>query len=268
MSTFTTSDKVEIYYEVTGEGKPLLFLPGWSCSIRFFDKNIKPLSDHYKVIAMDMRGHGKSQTVKHGHRIARYAKDLQELLEQLDLKDVTAIGWSMGVAVLWSNLELFPHDRISKLVCIDQSPAQYIGPDWKWGQTGCYDVETFTRLCCDIQYAEQATAEGLIHGCMHKEPSGEEVKRLSSEIMKCSAHTKIEIMRDHTNLDWRDLLPTIDIPTLVMVARNSKVFPWQGSAYVGETIPGSRTEFFEESGHMLFWEESEKFNTLIRAFVE
>lgn len=85
--------------------------------------------------------------------------------------------------------------------------------------------------------------------------------------MKCSARVKIEIMRDHTNLDWRDFMPYINIPALVLVARKSKVFPWQGSAYVGEKIPGARMEFFENSSHMLFWEEPDKFNKLIKEFV-
>lgn len=73
-------------------------------------------------------------------------------------------------------------------------------------------------------------------------------------------------MKDHTNLDWRDFLPYINIPTLVLVARKSNVFPWQGSAYVAEKIPNSRVEFFEDCGHMLLWENPEKFNSLIKSF--
>lgn len=267
MSTFKTNDNVMINYEVKGAGKPIIFAPGWSCSLHFFDKNIAELSQQYKVIALDFRGHGESGKPDHGYRIARFAKDIQELLNHLDLKDVTAIGWSMGASILWSYLELFGNERISKLVCVDQSPAQYIGPDWKWGQTGCYDVETFVRLCADVTYAERETAEGLVKGCLYHEPSEKDLKFLADEIMKCPAKVKIEIMRDHTNLDWRDFLPQINIPTLVTVAKNSNVFPWEGSAYVAEAVPGSRLEFFEKSGHMLFWEEADKFNKIIKEFV-
>jgi len=268
MSIFTTQDKVKINFEVMGEGKPILFIPGWSCSYHFFDKNIKVLSEDFKVIAMDLRGHGESDKPDHGYRIARFAKDIKELLDYLDLKEVTAIGWSMGASILWSYLELFGNDRIGKLVSVDQSPAQYIGPDWKWGQTGCYDVEAFVRLCGDLTYAERGVAEGTIRACLYKEPSDEDVNYLADEIMKCPAKVKIEIMRDHTNLDWRDFLPYISIPTLVTVAKNSNVFPWQGSAFVAEAIPNSQLEFFEESGHMLFWDEAEKFNALIKEFVK
>ena len=56
--------------------------------------------------------------------------------------------------------------------------------------------------------------------------------------------------------------------TLVCVARNSNVFDWHGSAWVGENIPGARTVFFEDSGHMLFWEEPEKFNRTVTEFIK
>ena len=70
------------------------------------------------------------------------------------------------------------------------------------------------------------------------------------------------------HLDWRDLLPTLRVPSLVCVGRQSKVFPWQGSAYVGEHIPGAKTVFFEKSGHMPFYEEPEKFNLVVRTFIQ
>jgi pimeloyl-ACP methyl ester carboxylesterase len=68
-------------------------------------------------------------------------------------------------------------------------------------------------------------------------------------------------------LDWRDLFPQIRLPVLVCVGRQSKIFPWQGSAYVGKHIPGAKTVFFEHSGHMPFYEAPEKFNHVVRDFV-
>lgn len=124
----------------------------------------------------------------------------------LDVEDVTVLGWSMGASILWSYIELFGNHRISGLICVDQSPAQYTGPDWQWGQKGCYDVEMF--------------------------------------------------------------IPNIKLPTLVCVARNSNVFDWHGSAWVGENIPGAKMVFFENSGHMLFWEEPDKFNQTVAEFVK
>lgn len=268
MATFYTNDNVEIYYEIHGEGKPLFLLPGWTCTTKFWKKNIPFLSKHFMVIAMDMRGHGQSEKVMHSHRISRYAMDVFNLFTHLNLHDVTVLGWSMGASILWSYIELFGNDRLKGLICVDQSPAQYTGPDWQWGQNGCYDVEMFIRTCYDIKYNPRGSAEGLCSACLNREPTQEEVRFLADEISLCPPYVRIEIMRDHTNLDWRDFIPQITLPTLVCVARQSKVFPWQGSAWVGENIKGARTEFFEKSSHMLFWEESEKFNTVVTHFVE
>ena len=268
MATFKTNDNVELYYEVKGEGKPVLMIPGWTCTTQFFKKNSDVLAEKCQVILLDYRGHGESEKVMHSHRISRYAMDVKNLLDHLDVEDVTVLGWSMGAAILWSYIELFGKHRVSKLVCVDQAPLQYTGPDWVWGQNGCYDVEMFIRTCYDIKYAPRESAEGLATACLHHTPSDEEVKFIADEISKCPPYVRIEVMRDHTNLDWRDFLPFIDMPTLVCVARHSTVFDWQGSAYVGEVIPNAKTVFFEESGHMLFWEEPDKFNQTLLEFVE
>jgi pimeloyl-ACP methyl ester carboxylesterase len=267
MATFKTNDGVEIYYEVTGKGKPLFMLPGWTCTTKFWQKNVAELSKTCKVILMDMRGHGESEKVMHSHRISRYAMDVKNLFDYLDVSDVTVLGWSMGASVLWSYIELFGNYRLKGLVSVDQAPLQYTGPDWTWGQNGCYDVEMFIRLCYDIKYNPRAVAEGLAYACLHHTPDAEEVKFIADEISKCPPYVRIEIMRDHTNLDWRDFIPQITLPALVCVARHSNVFAWQGSSWVGENIPGAKTEFFENSGHMLFWEEPDKFNKVVGDFV-
>ena len=71
MPFFKTNDGVDIYYEVKGEGRPLFLLPGWTCTTKFWVKNIDELAKSCKVIAMDMRAHGQSEKVMHSHRISR-----------------------------------------------------------------------------------------------------------------------------------------------------------------------------------------------------
>jgi pimeloyl-ACP methyl ester carboxylesterase len=267
MATFKTNDDVEIYYEIKGEGPTLFLLAGWTCTTKFWKNNVDELAKSCKVICMDMRAHGESEKVMHSHRISRYAMDVKNLFDYLHLDDVTVLGWSMGASILWSYIELFGNYRLKGLICVDQSPSQYTGPDWNWGQNGCYDVEMFIRTCYDIKYNPRGAAEGLCSACLSYEPSEKEVKFLADEISKCPPYVRIEIMRDHTNLDWRDFIPHIKLPTLVCVARQSKVFPYQGSAWVGENIVGAETVFFENCSHMLFWEESKKFNEVVGNFV-
>jgi len=268
MPTFRTSDGADLFYDDLGKGRPLLMMPGWSCSRRFFARNAEALAKDMRVIAPDLRAHGDSANVAWGHRISRYAMDMKELIERLGLEGVTLLGWSMGASIAWSYIDLFGNAHLAGHVSVDQSPRQYYTETWRWGQPGCYDAESLAILCTRLEYEAPAVARGLVRGCFGDtyKPSEEEVEMLGEEIDKCPAAARAEIMTDHTHLDWRDLLPRIKLPTLVCVGRQSKVFPWQGSAYVGETIPGAKTVFFEKSGHMSFYEEADAFNAAVRDF--
>jgi pimeloyl-ACP methyl ester carboxylesterase len=269
MPTITTNDGVRIDYEDVGTGRPLVMIPGWSCSHRFFKKNVPVLARSFRVITPNMRAHGDSEKSAWGHRISRYAKDVRDLVETLQLENVTLLGWSMGSAVAWSYLDLFGNDRLAGHISVDQSPRQYYNETWRWGQPGCYDAEALAIFTVRLEYDAAGVIRGLLPACFGEvyRPTPEEIEEFAGEIEKCPPRVQAEIMADHTHLDWRDLLPRITLPALVCVGRQSKIFPWQGSAYVGESIPGARTVFFEESGHMPFYEEPEKFNSVVRDFV-
>lgn len=269
MPTITTSDGARLFYVDKGQGKPLVMIPGWGCSHNFFKRNIDELAKSCRVIAVDLRAHGDSENVEYGHRISRYAKDIKDLIEALGLEGVTLLGWSMGASIIWSYIDLFGNEHLAGHVSVDQSPKQYYDETWRWGQPGCYDAEALAILTVRLEYDPKGAARGLVPACFGKEsPTAEEVEFFGSEIDKCPGKVRADIMADHTHLDWRDLLPTIKLPVLVCVGRQSKVFPWEGSAYVGENIPGAKTVFFENSGHMLFYNEPEKFNQVVAEFVQ
>ena len=269
MPEIITNDGVEIHYEDKGQGRSLVMIPGWTCTHKFFRKNIDELAESCRVIAVDPRAHGDSQKADWGHRISRYAKDIRDLIVSLGLEEVTLLGWSMGASVAWSYIDLFGNEHLAGHISVDQSPRQYYSETWRWGQPGCYDAEALAVLTVRLEYDPQGSARNLVRGCFGDAvtPEPEEVEFLAREIDKCPPPIRAEIMADHTHLDWRDLLPHIDLPVLVCVGRESKVFDWRGSAYVGEQIPGAETVFFEESGHMPFYEEPEKFNRVVADFV-
>jgi non-heme chloroperoxidase len=175
----------------------------------------------------------------------------------------------MGAAVIWSYIELFGNEHLAGQVCVDQSPRQYYSEEWRLGQPGCYDAEALAILTVRLEYDPKGVARGLVPACFGETPpSADDIEFLAAEIDKCPPSVRAAIMADHTHLDWRDLLPQIKLPTLVCVGRQSKVFPWEGSAFVGEHIPGATTVFFENSGHMPFYEEPEKFNQIVGKFVK
>lgn len=126
----TTSDGVTLRYLEAGSGPPLVMIPGWSQTAAQFKHQIEGLSDRYRVIAVDMRGHGDSDKPAHGYRISRFAKDLHDVLGALDLTEVNLLAHSLGCAVVWCYLDMFGPERLAKLILVDQSPFLTANPAW------------------------------------------------------------------------------------------------------------------------------------------
>jgi len=93
----TTNDGYKLRYEEAGSGKPLVCIPGWSQTAAQFKHQLTGLNDRYRVIAVDMRGHGESDKPAHGYSIARLSKDVHDLLADLSLADVTLMGGTRRV---------------------------------------------------------------------------------------------------------------------------------------------------------------------------
>ena len=93
---FLTLDGVQLSYIRQGRGRPIVLLHGLSQCAEEFKHQIGPLSAQYDVIAVDQGAHGESQKVSYGLKISRLARDLYELLTDLDLNEVVLLGHSMG----------------------------------------------------------------------------------------------------------------------------------------------------------------------------
>ena len=123
------NDGTQLSYLEAGEGKTLVLIPGWSQTAEQFKFQIEGLADRYRVIALDMRGHGDSAKPAYGYTIQRLAKDLEDVLVALDLRNATILGHSMGCSVLWCHFDLFGAARIAALrllrpgVVLDYKPG-------------------------------------------------------------------------------------------------------------------------------------------------
>ena len=271
---FTTNDGTRLHYIAAGSGKPLVMIPGWSQTAAQFRDQIAGLSDRYRVIAIDMRGHGESDKPNHGYRIQRLSEDVHEFLTANGLTNVTIAGHSMGCSVIWAYWEQYGRDRLAKLILIDQMPMITANPAWsdkeKEDAGAILDKESLYSVTNALAGPEGVkTTEGFITGMFTKQYPREEVAWVIQRNLKMPREYAARLLYDHATNDWRDVIPLIDIPTLVVGGKASLV-GWKSQVWIGSQIPGARVEIFEENeggNHFMFMENPEKFNRIVKEFM-
>src|SRR5687767_7579104 len=112
MGHIEVADGMRLFVEDRGRGKPVVFLHAWGLSHRFFEQQVAGLVGKNRVIAFDQRGHGASDKGDGDYDMNAFSQDLHRLLTKLDLKDVTLVGWSMGVTVALTYLQNYGTDRV------------------------------------------------------------------------------------------------------------------------------------------------------------
>src|SRR4026207_353552 len=117
MSTIITRDGVEIFYKDWGKGQPIVFSHGWPLSADDWDAQMMFfLSQGYRVIAHDRRGHGRSSQTAGGHEMDTYASDVAQLATQLDLRDAIHVGHSIGGGEVTRYVARHGKGRVAKAV--------------------------------------------------------------------------------------------------------------------------------------------------------
>ena len=116
-----------------GSGRPVLLIHGVSMSRRFFERNLDALAERFRVVNVDLRGHGESPACEGGHTVAQYARDVHALIEQLGLHGVVLVGWSMGTMVAWELIRRCGAARLAGHVNVSQGPSDLKRDDWPLG---------------------------------------------------------------------------------------------------------------------------------------
>jgi non-heme chloroperoxidase len=271
---FTTSDGVKLHYLEAGTGKPLVMIPGWSQSAMEFKFQLDGLAKKYHVYALDMRGHGESAKPDYGYRIHRLSTDVHEFLVAKKLKSVALAGHSMGCSVIWGYWELYGRDRLSKLILVDQMAMITSNPAWSPKELedagAIIDHKTLVDLSNALSGPDGVkTTDGFIGGMFTKTYSRDTLQWVIKENLKLPRPLSARLLYDHATNDWRDVIPRINIPTLVVGGKVSNV-PWKAMTWISGQIKGSRLEIFEEAeggSHFMFMENPEKFNKLVTQFI-
>jgi len=273
--TVDIEDGVKLHYVEAGEGKPLIIIPSWSLTGAAYGHQLRDLSHNRRIISLDMRGHGESNTPANGYRVSRLAADLRALIDVLDLSDVDLMGHSIGSSIIWSYYDLFGAYKLDRLVFVDQAPSVTAKPDWSEAEAQLYgcllpDLPALASFYLDVLAAKTAEATApVIARLFSPTLPKKELLWFASEIVKLPRRHAADLLYNHCSLDWRDVIKTIRLPTLVVGARAS-IFSAESQEWIGAQIPGAQVEIFEadEGGsHFMCYENPKKFNALVDAFL-
>jgi non-heme chloroperoxidase len=259
-ASITTRDGAAIAFADEGAGTTLVLLPGICCSRRWWSLQVAALSGAHRLVTIDFRGVGESRPVSHGHRVARYSADVAELIEALDLRGVVLVGWSLGFSVSLGLLELAGEERLAGLVLVEGSPRLLNGPGWR---LGIADLEQAVRMRASLRDEWAPTITALL-GDMS---GGPDARALLTEALRADPGSIAQLFWDHVNQDWRDVLGTISLPTLVIAGTASRIGDSVAAArYTAGAITGARLELFAGAGHAVFREQPERFSSMLAEF--
>jgi pimeloyl-ACP methyl ester carboxylesterase len=268
MAYFETTDGVPIYYTERGSGDPILLIHGWTMNSTYWWRhNVDALAEEGRVVAMDLRGHGKSGKTDAGHTLAQYGRDVRELIEHLDLTGVTPVGWSMGTAVILNYVDQFGTDRLDGVVFVDQSPKFHTEGEWGHGLLGEFSGEAATELATNLEYNRASAGKPFIRAMFAETVDDDTVDEMYAETTKTPTSVTVDIFLDMTYSDLRPVVEEVDVPALLIYGEESDIFPTDVGAWLEDAMPDATHVPFEASGHCPFWEEPERFNAEVAAFV-
>lgn len=264
MHYFTASDGAKIAYEEEGSGRPLVLLHGLMAHSHFFTFQ-HPLADDFRLIKIDLRGHGASRGAAHGLSVERMAEDVAALAAKLDLRDALLLGWSLGAAVLWRVLAGPAAPRFAASVVVDMTPRVLNNGEWRLGLSSEACEARTLSIRDDFEAfavnAGQAIFAQPVDQMLRPVASwaGEEFTRNDPASMGAAWASLV-------GQDLRPLLPQIEQPTLIIHGAASQLYGPGTADYLAAALPNARAIQFGRSGHAPHMEQPELFNSSIREF--
>ena len=230
MPIVTTNDGIEIFYKDWGSGQPIVFSHGWPLSADDWDNQMLFfLSQGYRVIAADRRGHGRSTQTGDGHDMDHYADDLEAVVEHLDLHDAIHVGHSTGGGEVVRYLARHGEARAAKAALISAVPPLMVQTDTNpEGLPKAVFDDLQAQLASNRAVFYRALPSGPFYG--FNRPGAESSEAIIGnwwrQGMIGGAKAHYDGIVAFSQTDFRDDLKKITIPTLVMHSEDDQIVPY------------------------------------------
>lgn len=258
MSYFTHSG-CQLHFEEYGQGAPLVLVHGLGSSTRDWEYQIPVLAAHYRVIALDVRGHGRSDKPRERYSIQGFAEDVAALIEHLRLGPVHLVGISMG-GMIGFQLGV-DHPALLKSLCIVNS-----GPEVKAKSPRDY-LEIAIRWSLSRLLSLDSIAKALGLRLFPKPEQAELRRKIEQRWPQNDKRAYLASLDAIIGWGVRERLARILCPTLVVTADHDYTPVAIKAAYVKE-LPNARLVVIEDSRHATPLDQPERFNSILLNFID
>jgi pimeloyl-[acyl-carrier protein] methyl ester esterase len=257
MKFFNLRDGRHLAFRECGSGPPLVMVHGWAMSSAVFSEAAAAFQGDFRVLVPDLRGHGHSDPAG-DYGLADFAADLVEWLINLDLQEVSLLGWSLGGQVA---LELYHavRPRIARIILVGTTPKFVAAADWADGldetqvRAMARDLKRNYTVAMDRFFQSQFIAAEIGRARL-RQVGGFAVRegRLPSPAVALAALETLRVA------DLRPKLPAVDCPALIMHGEADPITLPGGADYMSRYIPQGRLSLMAGTGHAPFLSRPEE----------
>lgn len=273
MPTLQTSgpNPTELYYQDLGEGSPVVLVHGWPLSHRMWEAQVNALTmDGHRCIAYDRRGFGQSGHPSAGYEYDRFAADLHDLMTQLDLQDVTLVGFSMGGGEVARYLSNHGSSRVTRAALLGSStPFRLKTPENPQGTEGKLLDEKLSTLTNDRLGFLDGFFTNFYNADDEPDFLGKDLIAFSKSIAWAASPLATQrCFVAFSTTDFRADLRRITVPTLVVHGDSDRIVPFEVSGKLShELIAGSRLELLKGAPHGFAATHADQLNALLLDFI-
>ena len=259
MNALIPVNNIQLYYEEHGEGNPLLLLHGLGSSAQDWQLQVEAFASRYRVIAPDMRGHGRSGKPRGPYSVPLFAKDVAAFMRALNLPPAHVVGLSMGGMIAFQLAIDAP--ELLKSLTIVNSASELIPRTW------AEKKDLFTRLLIARFMGMKKMGE-FLGDRLFPEAQQAELRRIFAGRW-AQNNKRAYLASFHALTGWSVTarLGEIQCPTLI-VAGAMDFFPLPYKQEYTAKIPRAELVVVPNSRHATPVDQPEAFNTILRAFLE
>lgn len=257
---------VRLHITDAGEGRAIVLIHGWPLSDEMYEYQYNSLiSNHFRAIGITLRGFGKSDKPYGVYDYEVFTRDIRYVLNTLEIEDAVLVGFSMGGSIAVRYVSKYNSAHVSKLVlCGAAAPIWTQRSDFKYNLPKSavdelieLNYKNRPELLSNFAKIFSATETSLSEGIG---------SWLNGINISASSYATAQCLMALRDTDLRHDLKKISIPTLILHGKKDKICSFDLAEQMKSAISNSQLVAFEESGHSMFLEETEKFNSELIKF--